>query len=137
MTGSRRWFGYEGDNVLQFAVELDESVYETAALGMAPIQSGATGPLAQGRVISVSGTRPLSMRYINATRVNARNVTERRRFYVGTIAAFAALRAAGVVVVDGTSWSITSSRGEQAVGVPATDTAIDDGDTDDNFVAGP
>lgn len=137
MTGSRRWFQYTDDNDLGYAVQLDESIYETAGLGMAPIQSGPTGPLANGRVLTASGTIPLQMRQVNAFFVNGDNDTVRRRFFVGTVAAFGALKAAGAVVVDGQTYSISFSKGEMAKGVPAVDTAITDGDTDNNFVAGP
>ncbi|MEO1211751.1 MAG: hypothetical protein AAFX78_19840 [Cyanobacteria bacterium J06638_20] len=136
--GSRRWFQYTGDDGNTYAVELDENVYETVALGFTAIQAGPTGPQAQGRVISANNSRPLTMRTVRGQFVKANNDIVYKSFFVGTQAALNSLIAAGVLVLGGTqNWSLTGSQGEVRVLIPATDTAQLDGDIDDNFVAGP
>lgn len=126
-TGSRRWFGYEANNGDNFAVELDESVYETPALGFTQVQPGAT-------VISVTGRRPLRMRYLNVSRTEAPGgPTIRGKFYVGSQAAMDAILAAGSVTVEGEVWSLSSEKGESRKLVPLTDTEQLDGDVDQNI----
>lgn len=125
--GSRRWFQYTADNGTEYAVELDESIYETAALGF--------GVLAGQRdVILSTSTRPVSMRYLNLVRVDGDNMTERAKVFVGTTAAFAALQGTGTIAIDGEAWGISSVRGESRKLVPQTDTEKLDGDVDDNIV---
>lgn len=128
-TGSRRFFMYTADNGSEYAVELDESIYETAALGFATLPG-------QRDVISASGRLPLAMRYVNCSRVDANDRTIRAQFFVGSSAAFVALQNAGTVTVDGDAWNLSSVRGEQRKIVPATDTESLDGDTDDNISSG-
>lgn len=136
--GSRRWFQYTDNAGLTYAVDLDENIYETPALGFGPIQSGGQGPVANGRVLQATGSRPLSMRTIRGQFTKANNDIVYKSFYVGTTAALDALIAAGVLVIGGSqTWSLTGSQGETRVIVPATDTAQLDGDVDDNFTAGP
>ena len=136
--GSRRWFGYTGNDGNQYAVELDENVYETVALGFAPLQAGPSGPVAQGRILSASSSRPLTMRSVRGQFTKANGDVTYKTFYCGTQVALDALVIAGVLVLGGTqNWSLTSSRGEEKIIVPALDTAQTDGDIDDNFVAGP
>ena len=127
--GSKRWFNYADDNNRNFAVQLDESIYETAALGFGPVQLDAI-PMA------VKSSIPLEMRYITCSRVD-NNVTLRASFYVGTLGTMGALAAAGTVTVDGVAWNISKMFGEVCVIVPPTDTAQLDGDVDQNIVAGP
>lgn len=125
--GSRRWFGYTADNGDDFAVELDESVYESVNLGMPGVASGAI-PL-----FATSG-RPIAMRKVNCSRV-LNNTTLRASFFIGTRAAYDTLLASGVLTVDGTSWNIKRGVGEQREFVPPTDTAALDGDVDNNLAA--
>jgi len=125
MPGSRRWFGYEADNGDNFAVELDESTYESANLGFGGVGAGAT-------LITASSTRPLAMRRVNVLRV-ANNETIRGQFYVGTRDDYDTLLASGVLTVGGTSWQIKRGVGEQREFVPSTDTAQLDGDLDSNL----
>lgn len=131
--GSRRWFQYTSDTALTFAVELDESIYETAALGFAPIDTGASGPTAQGRVLSVSSTRPLTMRSISLSRSDANGDVFRRRVFVGNASEDVFTGATAAVTIDGEVWSILGARGEQRKLVPASDTGITDGDVDSNI----
>jgi hypothetical protein len=124
MSGSRRWFGYEADNGTDYCVELDESVAESVALGFGVVVAGADP-------INTTGKLPISLRYINVFRV-VDDITQRRKFYVGTLAAFATLQAAGTATIDGTLWQISSAIGEQRKIVPGTDSALLDGDLDSN-----
>lgn len=124
-TGSRRYFMYTADNGSEYAVELDESIYETTALGFQQLP-------AQRDVIGQNSTRPLSMRKVNCVRVEGTQ-TERATFFVGSAAAYVALQTSGSVTVDGDEWNISSFRGEQRKIVPATDTESLDGDVDDNL----
>lgn len=116
---------YTSDNGTEYALELDESIYETAALGFAVLPG-------QRDIISATGRLPLRPRYVNCNRVNADGLTLRASFLVGSSAAFVALQTAGTVTVDGDAWNLSSVRGEQRAIVPATDTEQLDGDTDDN-----
>lgn len=137
MVGSKRWFQYESDTTLNYAVELDEGNGELTGFDFAPIIAGPTGPVANGRVLRVTGTRPLQMRYVNAVATDADGRTVRRRFYVGTNASDVWL---GVVVqwtIDGLTFTVSSYIGEQRVVVPAQDTGRIDGDVDSNLAAGP
>lgn len=128
-TGSRRWFAYIADNGTEYAIELDESIYETPELGFGQL----TG---QADALSANSSRPLKMRYVNAVRVNAQDETERASFFVGTQAAYAALQAAGSINVGGISWGLSSVRGESRKLIPLTDTEALDGDVDANIAAG-
>lgn len=127
--GSRRWFMYTADNGTEYGVELDESIYETAALGFSALPG-------QRDVIVASSTRPVSMRRINVVRVDENDVTERATLFVGSAAAFAALQTTGTVTVDGETWGLSSVRGERRKLIPATDTEKLDGDADDNISSG-
>lgn len=124
MTGSRRWFGYKSDDGTDYALELDESLAESTALGFTDVASGA-------QPIYANGLRPIRCRYLNVFKV-VDDITQRRRFIVGTLAAFNTLKGAGSVTVDGSLWSITSAKGENTKIVPATDSALLDGDLDSN-----
>lgn len=127
-TGSRRYFMYTSDNGSEYAVELDESVYETVALGFEQLPG-------QRDVLLAGNSRPVAMRYINCVRVD-NNVTKRQKFFVGGAAAFVALQLAGTVTVEGDVWGISSVQGEQRKIVPLTDTEELDGDVDDNIASG-
>lgn len=128
--GSRRWFQYEDNRGLTYAVQLDESIYETADLGFANVQAGVDGPQANGRVIAATGNLPLRMRYVNVSRVTAAGVTERNRFFVGNPTAPIMTGNSLTVTVDGVAWNLSSTRGERLQLVPATDTGKTDGDVE-------
>lgn len=128
--GSRRWFQYNGDRGLTYAVQLDESTYENADLGFGGVEAGADGPVANGRVIAATGSLPLAMRYVNLAHVNTDGYTERRTAYVGSLTAPAFNGSISVVTIDGVDWSISSTRGQRTAGVTVTDTEKLDGDVD-------
>lgn len=124
MSGSRRWFLYVADNDDEFAIELDESVGESADLGFTGTAVGQTPIYATGR-------RPLRPRYINVFRT-ADDITIRRKFVVGTVDAFASIVADGTVTVDGALWQASSAKGEERKIVPGVDSAQLGGDLDSN-----
>lgn len=140
MAGSKRWFGYLADDARVYAVELDESTYEQAALGFEfPIDRSSpnyVGPIA------ASQTRPFRMRYVNCVGVDANGRTVRRRIYVGSRLAPAFAQAETTTIVLGTTvdntttptnFSITSVIGQENK-IPADiDTGLIDGDIDNNF----
>lgn len=123
-TGSRRWFGYLDDNGGDYAVELDESTYETVALGFGLVQQQAV-------VISQSSKRPLTMRYLNLVRVEA-GETIRKSVYVGTFSELVNITADQQVTIAGEVWGVSSYRGESRKLVPRFDTEMLDGDEDIN-----
>lgn len=131
MTGSRRYFGYVDDAGREYAVQLDESVYEQGILGFNQTVLPAT--LSEGRVLRVSGKKPIEMRYVIGVRINADNETVKRKFWVGssTTAAWTGT-GAGVTIVgdDDENYVITFYSGEKRTIIPTTDTAITDGDVD-------
>lgn len=129
MPGSRRWFGYVADNGDEFAVELDESTYESVNLAF-----GAVSAEAKDRIILASATRPVQMRRVNAYRI-ADDQTIRAKFYVGTQTGLTALYTSGVLTVGGVAWSISSTQAEVRKAVPPTDTEQLDGDIDNNLAA--
>jgi hypothetical protein len=134
MAGSRRYFQYTSDTSVTYAVEIDEENGELASLGFAPIDTGAGGPISQGRILQVSGSRPLRMRYVNAQAVDGNGDIVRRRFWVGMSTAAAFTNPATTLSLGGLTFSITSRRGEEGQGIPAQDTGLTDGDVDDNLV---
>lgn len=126
--GSRRWFGYEGDDGNDYAVELDESTYESSNLGFPAVADGATP-------IRATGTIPLQMRRVNCSRV-LNDETLRATFYVGTRAALdTIISTLNTITVGGTAWQVQSAVGEVRKLIPATDTAQLDGDVDNNLAA--
>lgn len=129
MAGSRRWFMYTDDRDLGWAVELDESKYETG-LGFEAIDSEAT---AAGRIIR--GNKPVSMRYLLASGVNGDGETVRQKFYVGDNENTLWTGEASSIVYDGITYSITGVRGERQIRVPEFDTGLTDGDVDENFAS--
>lgn len=131
MSGSRRWGQYESDDGLNFAVELDEDTRESASLDFGVVDLSET--VEQGRVLMVTGSRPLKMRYVNANRV-ANGTTIRRSFPVGTLAAFSSIKGSQVINVGGIPWNVSSLIGERSILIPSQDTAQLDGDSDPNTV---
>ena len=129
MAGSRRWFKYEDDRGLGWAVELDESKYETG-LGFEAVASEDT---AAGRIIR--GNKPVSMRYVLASGTNDDDETVRQKFYIGSNEDPLWVGTASSIVYEGTTYSITGVRGERYLRVPEFDTGLTDGDVDPNFAA--
>ena len=137
MAGSRRHFQYLSDSGLTFAVEIDEGAGESASLDFDPIDTGANGPIINGRYLQASASRPLQMRYVNCTGVDANGDQVKRKFWVGKPTAGIFTGAVLSFPLDGVVWSVTSSRGETRSSIPLTDTNMTDGDVDDNFAAAP
>jgi hypothetical protein len=124
--GSRRWFGYESDSGVNFAVELDESTYESANLGFPAVAAGAIA-------MRATGTIPLQMRRVNCSRI-VNDETLRASFYVGTRAALdTIISTLNTITVGGDAWQVQSAVGEVYKVIPATDTAQLDGDIDNNL----
>lgn len=128
-TGSRRWFQYNDDNDVGYAIQLDESTAETPALGFSVIDATVA---ASGRVIRRG--YPVNPRYILCSRLVGGDV-ETRKVIVGDIAADA--WGATTVTIDGNPWTVTYRHGERQQYIPPTDTEKTDGDTDSNVAAGP
>lgn len=128
-TGSRRWFQYNDDNDVGYAIQLDESTAETLPLGFRVIDATVA---ASGRVIRRG--YPVNPRYILISRLNGGEV-ETRKVLVGSIAADA--WGATTVTIDGNPWTITYRHGERQQYIPPVDTAKKDGDTEANVAAGP
>lgn len=128
-TGSRRWFQYDDDNDIGYAIQMDESTAETAALGFKVIDPSVAS---SGRVIRRG--YPINPRYILISR-QAGTEIETRKVYVGSIAADA--WGATTVTIDGNPWTITYRHGERQQYIPPVDTAKKDGDTESNIAGGP
>lgn len=122
MAGSRRWFGYRGDDGKIYNVELDESVAESG-LGFTTVDR-------ERPAITVSARRPLKPRYILAQRKGQPAV--RRRYIVGSLDALKTLIEDGEIEIDDIEWLITGAVGEKRSVVPKRDTGQDDGDLDVN-----
>lgn len=134
MTGSLRNFGYLDDAGVQRYAKLDESVAESASLGL--IQNVPAGVLADyGNRVFPSRSRPIEMRYVLCVRNAAGGGQEKRRFYVGSVDAPAWGPTTNQITVDGKQWNITAKIGEKRYLEAAEDTALLDGDTD-GIVAG-
>lgn len=123
--GSKRWFGYESNAGEDFAVQLDESVYETADLGFTAVAANALP-------ISATGRLPFKLRRVACYRVEGQD-TLRTDFFVGTEAALAAIVTAKTITVGGVVWNASKAFGEEVKIIPATDTEILDTDVDNNF----
>ena len=129
MAGSRRWFQYNDDNGIGWAVQLDESNAESPGLGFSVID--ATVATAGRRI---TRNNPIRMRYVLASAVIG-GVLVSRKFYVGAIEADA--WGATSVTVSGQAYTVTYRSGEAQKYIPPADTAQLDGDTDSNLAAGP
>lgn len=129
MTGSLRLFGYTDDAGVNRFVKLDESVGESAALGLG--QSVAAAVRSDyGNRIFPSRKRPIEARYILCVRNVSGGGQAKRKFIVGSTSAPAWDAETATVTVDGQSWSITAKIGESRYLEPAADTGILDGDDD-------
>lgn len=143
-TGSRKYFQYTSDSGDLYAMNLDESTYETVALGFG--QTVDTENADYVGVLSATGTRPLSPRYFNVVGTDADNNTVKRRIFVGDADAAAwddpqsfeitLLTVSGNVATP-TVFRVTSAIGERRVFIPAIDTGLTDGDRDSNLTAPP
>lgn len=118
--GSRKWMGYTANDGTVLGVKIDESNGEQ--LGFVDVTDTNVGdmqPLPSG----------FKMRYLNCVLVGGtNNETIRRKFNVGTLAAFNAAIAARKITIDGEDWGISSTRGEKSTIIFAYDTAQTDGD---------
>lgn len=128
-TGSKRPFGYITDDGFPTWANLDESTYEVTALGFG--QALLPSTIADSRLrINVTGGGT-KMRYVNCVAITGAEAgVERRKFYVGTPDAPAWLDDDLRLVVDGTTYAITSRVGEVRSYPVLTDTAQLDGDID-------
>lgn len=128
-TGSRRFFQYNDDKGVGYAVQLDESTAEVQDLGFSVIDASVA---ASGRRI-IRGV-PIQMRYLLGSAIVDGEV-QKRKFFVGSLSANA--WGATSVTVDGVAWTITYRHGERQKYIPPSDTAKKDGDTEANIAAGP
>lgn len=119
MSGSRRWFNYESDNGVNYAVELDESNAESNIGGIrlcGDLQAGT--PLFPGRA---------KKRYVNTISTADPNV--RRIFWIGEPTVFNALVEGDAIADGAVTYSILSKRGEQFTFPNPVDSLQLDGDT--------
>lgn len=142
-TGSRRYFSYTADDGSTYGMNIDESTYETAALGFGVLD--VTAPTYSG-LLAVSSTRPLSPRYFNMVGTDADGRQVRRVVLVGSASSQAWQNpqtfTLNLLTVSGnaataTVFTVSSAIGERRVFIPAQDTGLIDGDVDDNQAAGP
>lgn len=132
--GSRRNFSYTSDDGLDYVVSLDESTYETAALGFG--QAPTAAAVSARRFLNVSQSRPIEPRYILTVQQDgdADLVGRRQKFFVGNLSA-TPWATGTIVVVGGVTYAITAKIGEKRYLPPTVDTALLDGDVDDQTPA--
>lgn len=132
--GSRRDFSYTSDDGLEYAVNLDESTYETLTLGFG--QKPTAAAISARRILQVSNKRPLEPRYILCVQQDGEEdlVGRRQKFYIGNNSA-GVWATATIVVVDGITYAITAKIGEKRYLPPTVDTGLLDGDVDDQVPA--
>jgi hypothetical protein len=136
MSGSLTYRSYTSDNGIIYSVKTDESNAEARVVGGAandlmPIRTANSPALPTG----------VKKRYVNT--FNSALPAQRRRFYVGTLAAFAQATAAGAQLTTNEfsgagnttsttiTWNVSSFSGEKARVIPsfsASDTGLTDGD---------
>lgn len=128
--GSRRDFTYTSDDGLGYVVNLDESIYETGALGFG--QAPTAAAVSARRFLQATAKRPLEMRYILCVQQDGdpNLVGRRQKFYVGANTA-TPWNTGTIVVVDGVTYAITAKIGEKRYLPPTVDTGLLDGDVDD------
>jgi len=116
-TGSRKWVIYTDDNGTDYGVIKDESI--AADTGFLDVTAANQAGLP---------TLPtyFRMRYLNCVRKSG-GQTIRTKFQIGAKDTFDDLVAVGVIVVDGTTWQISSPNGESFRTPVALDTEQDDG----------
>jgi hypothetical protein len=118
MAGSLRWFNYTSDAGQNFAVFLDESNSKgvgTPGGSLFPAAFTLAPQLAAG----------VKKRYLNC--FLATDPTQRRRFYVGTLAAYNALQDGGTILAGGLTWNVSSAQGERRRSPYVGDTGQTDG----------
>ena len=131
MAGSRRQFEYTNDAGLAYEVQIDETVGEDAIFGFSAVQAATR---TAGRYLSLSSTRPLEARYVLGTHVAANGDVFKVRRYVGSITADLWTGAASTFTDDAARvYSVTARIGEKRYDAPIFDTAIQDGDVDNNL----
>lgn len=126
-TGSRRAFGYTDDEGNEWAVQLDESTYETLTLGFD--QQPTASALGQRRFLKVSSKFPLVPRYMQLVQQDGATPGRKIRVFVGKNDA-AVWIGNTIVVIAGVTYQITAKIGEQRFYIPTLDTGLDDGDSD-------
>lgn len=128
-TGSRRQFTYTDDENLEWNMSLDESIYETGALGFGQDISAAAQ--SNGRYLKASNRGlPLEPRYILCTQQDGDTPGRKQKFFVGRNDA-TPWGGAKIVVVEGVTYAITAKIGEKRFSLPTVDTGLLDGDQDD------
>jgi hypothetical protein len=142
-TGSRRYFQYTADDGNLYGYELDESTYETAALGFGPLTQSS--PDFRG-LQAVGATRPISMRYLNMVGTDTDGREVKRVIYVGDNSSDAWTDPASFTInlattVGGTTtmrpFAVSSAIGEKRRFIPSFDTGLIDSDVDENAASGP
>lgn len=122
MPGSRVWFVYTSDDGKPYAVFLDKSNYLNSQLGFTRLQSG---------VSYETIPKHLKMRY--AETYDASTTSRRRRFYIGTLAAYngrytnRVIQAPLTAQESPTNWIITCLRGERRRLPYSGETGLNDG----------
>jgi hypothetical protein len=136
MSGSLTYRAYTSDTGAVYSVKLDESNSEGRVVGgaandLVPIRTTNAPALPSG----------VKKRYVNT--FNSALPAQRRRFYVGNLAAFAQATAPGAQITTNefsgagnttsttVTWNVSSFSGEKSRVVPAfgaTDTGLTDGD---------
>jgi hypothetical protein len=123
MSGSLTWRTYTGDNGTSYSVFRDESNSESVpSTGTATLLS----PFAAGNQGLSSLIKP---RYVNAQL--STNPAIRKRFIVGTIAAFGTITAGTTITENSTPplvWNVTGKVGERQRIPTSVDTGQTDGD---------
>jgi hypothetical protein len=125
MAGSLKWFNYETDQGVAYAILNDESKAE------ATISTGGTG-LAEFTTGAETLPRGIRPRYVNC--FDTAVPTRKARIKIGDPATFGLITAgttiteAGGTLSPGATWRVTSKRGEQATLPFSGDTGITDGD---------
>ena len=136
MSGSLTYRSYTSDSGTTYSVKVDESNSEARVVG---------GLAADVMLVRTANSPALpsglKKRYVNC--VNAALPTQRRRFYIGTLASFAQAVAPGAQLTTNefsgagnttsatVTWSVTSFSGEKSRVIPAfgsADSGLTDGD---------
>ena len=134
MVASLRYFAYFDDAGSEKYAHLDESNCESTDLGFGQSITAAVFNNYSNR-LKPSAKYPLSMRHILAQRIDADGRVVKRKFYVGAVSAPCWGDNIRTASISGQTWSITAKIGENRFYAPTTDTAIIDGDVDNNTTA--
>jgi hypothetical protein len=136
MSGSLTYRAYTSDTGIVYSVKVDESNSEARVVG------GAANDVMPARTVNAPAVPSgLKKRYVNT--FNSALPAQRRRFYIGNLAAFAQATAAGAQLTTNefsgagnttsatVTWNVSSFSGEKSRVIPAiaaTDTGLTDGD---------